>query len=263
MEGGNVFDLDGWRQLAHDVAGLPLLFNAALSPQHAELLIERLEVPPAARVLDLGCGWGELLLRLLARYPDVVGLGLDCDAAPLARAQTAANDRGLDGRVEFVCADLLAYAGTPADVLLALGIGRAAPARRDILALVHTNVRPGGTVLFADGYWRRQPTPDELVATDRDLGSLEDLIAEVEQAEFDVTFVSESSEEELTLYSEVVRAGLRHASTQSRETNRSVIDAQERMWRDALLSLEGFAYLELRKSDPTVRSASRHEGVSL
>ena len=37
-------------------------WNAPLSVEHAELLMDRLDVRPGARVADLGCGWGELLL---------------------------------------------------------------------------------------------------------------------------------------------------------------------------------------------------------
>ena len=42
-------------------------WNVPLSVEHAELLMDRLDVPPGAHVADLGCGWGELLLRVVAR----------------------------------------------------------------------------------------------------------------------------------------------------------------------------------------------------
>ncbi|MEU4401729.1 SAM-dependent methyltransferase, partial [Micromonospora orduensis] len=41
-------------------------WNTPLSEEHAALLLRRLDVRPGARVLDLGCGWGELLLRAVA-----------------------------------------------------------------------------------------------------------------------------------------------------------------------------------------------------
>ena len=37
-------------------------WNTPLPVDHAELLLDRLELEPGADVLDLGCGWGELLL---------------------------------------------------------------------------------------------------------------------------------------------------------------------------------------------------------
>ncbi|WP_346537033.1 class I SAM-dependent methyltransferase [Micromonospora sp. DPT] len=41
-------------------------WNTPLSEQHAALLLQRLDIRPGTRVLDLGCGWGELLLRAVA-----------------------------------------------------------------------------------------------------------------------------------------------------------------------------------------------------
>ena len=53
---------DDFRQLAH--AGLT--FNAPLSEERASRLVAALPIAPGHHVLDFGCGWGELLLRILA-----------------------------------------------------------------------------------------------------------------------------------------------------------------------------------------------------
>jgi cyclopropane fatty-acyl-phospholipid synthase-like methyltransferase len=42
-------------------------WNAPLSEQHADLLMDRLDLRPGLHVADLGCGWGELLLRVAGR----------------------------------------------------------------------------------------------------------------------------------------------------------------------------------------------------
>ena len=56
---------DDFRRLAH--AGLT--FNAPLSEERANALVAALPISPGHHVLDLGCGWGELLLRILAAHP--------------------------------------------------------------------------------------------------------------------------------------------------------------------------------------------------
>jgi hypothetical protein len=51
-----------------------MLWNTPLSPQHADLLMDRLDLRPGLRIADVGCGWGELLLRVVSRAagPDKV-----------------------------------------------------------------------------------------------------------------------------------------------------------------------------------------------
>lgn len=39
----------------------------ALSVAHAELLLDRMRLDPVTRIVDIGCGWGELLLRAVER----------------------------------------------------------------------------------------------------------------------------------------------------------------------------------------------------
>ena len=89
---------DDFRRLAH--AGLT--FNAPLSEERATALVSALPISPGHHVLDLGCGWGELLLRILAAHPATTGTGVDTDREALDRGVRAATRRGLHGRVEFV-----------------------------------------------------------------------------------------------------------------------------------------------------------------
>jgi ubiquinone/menaquinone biosynthesis C-methylase UbiE len=55
-----------------------------------------------ARVLDVGCGGGQLVLDLAARRPGVRVTGLDLSAEQIARAEARADERGLGGRARFV-----------------------------------------------------------------------------------------------------------------------------------------------------------------
>ena len=79
-----------------------LTFNAPLSEERAGALVAALPISPGHHVLDLGCGWGELLLRILAAHPATTGTGVDTDKEALDRGVRAATRRGLHGRVEFV-----------------------------------------------------------------------------------------------------------------------------------------------------------------
>ena len=79
-----------------------LTFHGPLSEDRAARLTERLTRPKPRTVLDIGCGWGELMLRILSAVPEATGLGLDTDEGDLARGREAAKVRGLGDRVTFV-----------------------------------------------------------------------------------------------------------------------------------------------------------------
>ena len=99
-------------------------WNVPLSVEHAELLMDRLDVRPGAHVADLGCGWGELLLQIIARAGQATGTGVDTDAGALSRARRLAAERHLDGQVQFTEADVSGWKG-PADRVLCAGASHA------------------------------------------------------------------------------------------------------------------------------------------
>lgn len=242
---------DAWHQLVSEMAALPLLFNAPLSEQHAAQLIGDLNLHETCHILDLGCGWGELLLRALATTSGAVGVGVDHDPAALNRARVAAGERNLVQRTTFICADLHAYTVPPSDVVLAIGIGHATRSPRHTLAIIKDRLLPGGSALYADGYWKRPPTASERAAIashSRELCSLGELCAEAAAMGFSVLSSSVASDDELQSYAQQTRAGLlRRRPARDMASEREVIEDQERLWREVLQSLEGFGYLQLRK----------------
>jgi SAM-dependent methyltransferase len=123
-----------------------------MNPVPAEKLdevIALLDLAPRGRVVDLGCGKGDLLRRIAARY-EVDAVGIDRDAQLLAEAPPGINVIVADietwnrGRSAF---DLVASVGSPAKLSSLAGL-----------------VRPGGLVLYGDGYWRREPSAEYLEA---------------------------------------------------------------------------------------------------
>lgn len=117
-------------------------------------------------VLDIGCGWGELMLRLLEAAPSARGVGVDLDAADLARGRANARARGLAGRVEFVEGDAREGDHGRGDVVLCLGASQAlADDLVGALGALRERVAPGGRVLLGEGFWEREPTAAELAAS--------------------------------------------------------------------------------------------------
>ncbi|GHD18740.1 SAM-dependent methyltransferase [Streptomyces violarus] len=164
-----------------------LTFHGPLSEARADRLIERLTRTTPTTVLDIGCGWAELMLRVLTTAPDATGTGIDIDAEALARGREAATARGLADRVRFVEGSATETVHDPADLVLCLGASQALGDRLpEALKELRRRVADGGRVLLGEGFWQRTPTPAELsgmwpdaaVTDHHDLATLVDLAIE-------------------------------------------------------------------------------------
>ena len=114
-------------------------------------------------IVDIGCGWGELLQRVTATVPGAKAHGIDSDVELLERGRAGAIERGIAGRLEFV-----EYQGNdwtePADLVICIGATHAFGTGADALRELHKLVKPGGRLLFGDAIWERTPTETELAA---------------------------------------------------------------------------------------------------
>ncbi|MFD5569881.1 SAM-dependent methyltransferase [Streptomyces cadmiisoli] len=169
-----------------------LTFHGPLSEARADALVGRLARNAPATVLDIGCGWGELMLRVLDAAPGARGVGIDVNAEDLARGRRAAGVRGLADRVEFVEESAVGTARGPADLVLCVGasqaLGAAEPPHHlpEALRELRRLVRDGGRVLLGEGFWHRAPTATELsgmwpgasAADHHDLAALVELAVE-------------------------------------------------------------------------------------
>jgi SAM-dependent methyltransferase len=135
--------------------------------------IEELRLEPGASVLDLGCGRGEALRRVVERF-DARGIGLDISRFALAQARAASMERRR-GTLELIEADALRYRPEqPFDVVMALGPGWEHDSFQALLRQTYGLVAPGGLLILADGYWRSEPTAEYLAllgATRQEMGT--------------------------------------------------------------------------------------------
>ena len=145
-----------------------LTFMTPLSEERASRLVAFLADGAPGSVLDIGCGWAELLLRVLAAAPDAVGEGVDLDAVAIGRGQALAVERGLVDRVDLrvddardlaggwdrvICIGASQVWGEPVEELQPLPYTAALAALRGL-------VPRGGRVVYGDGIWSQPPTPE-------------------------------------------------------------------------------------------------------
>ncbi len=118
------------------------------------------DVPPGARVLDLGCGAGMDSVIAAERVgPTGAVIGLDFSQAMLARARRAASVAGLGNihHAQAAAEDLPLQSGS-VDVAMVNGLFNLNPARGSIFEELARVVRPGGSV-FAAELILREPAP--------------------------------------------------------------------------------------------------------
>lgn len=72
---------------------------AAAQRRKVELLLDRLDLKPGQRLLEIGCGWGSLAIAAAERGVEVVGLTLSTEQK--AWAEKAIAQAGLAGRVQI------------------------------------------------------------------------------------------------------------------------------------------------------------------
>jgi SAM-dependent methyltransferase len=151
------------------------VFLGPLSGPKVDQVLSMLELPQGARVLDVGCGKGEMLVRLAVRW-GARGVGVDVNPAFLADARSRAEARAPQASLTFheqPASDFPAEPGSY-DAALCVGSTEAYGGYREALRALAGIVRPHGRVLVGERFWRRHPHPDYLAAMDLDLDDLLD-----------------------------------------------------------------------------------------
>ena len=108
-------------------------------------LVARVPAEAPRRVVDLGCGPGNLTRLLSRRWPDAAVAGVDASQEMVERATSD----GETDRLRFRVGDLRDWSPEePVDVLLSNATLQWVPGHLDLLARLVSAVRPGGWLAF-------------------------------------------------------------------------------------------------------------------
>jgi cyclopropane fatty-acyl-phospholipid synthase-like methyltransferase len=227
-------------------------WNTPLSQEHATLLLDRLDASRGKSWLDLGCGWGELLLRALASGPaGATGHGVDLDDGLLERGREQAKERGLADRVTFEAGDAGDVDRT-AERVLCIGSSHTLGGTGQMFDILAARVAPGGRVLVGDACWEREPTAAAEGIFGDEVLALTSVVELARAAGWRVLHLSSADQREWDDFESTWRAARQewlianpgHAGAAEVRTK---LDAQLRDYVGVYRGVLGFAYLVLAR----------------
>ena len=239
-----------------------LTFMAPLSEERAARFVGFLAGGRPGTVLDIGCGWAALLLRVLAEIPDAIGEGVDLDELAIAHGQAIATERGLAERVDLRVDDARELTGGW-DAVICIGASQVwgAPVEEAqplpyaaALAALRSLVNRGGRVVYGDGIWSRPPTPEAvapLAGRDDEFRTLGDVAGIAVEAGFAPLAVHEASLDEWDVFESGYAAAYARwlaehdADDPEADEVRTLAERQRSAYFSGYRGILGLGYLEL------------------
>ncbi|MCK7625079.1 cyclopropane-fatty-acyl-phospholipid synthase family protein [Streptomyces sp. RS10V-4] len=230
-----VYSCAYWKPAGQAAGGAPTLEEA--QRDKLDLICRKLGLSEGRRLLDVGCGWGSMVLHAAREYGvRAVGITLSEEQATYARKRVA--EAGLTDRIEIRVQDYREVGDGPFDAISSIGmaehVGRARYA--EYAGLLYGLLRPGGRLL--NHQIARRPLVDEeayhvdefidrYVFPDGELAPVGRTVAQLEEAGFEVRDVEAIREH----YALTLRQWVANLEQHWTEAVRLTSPGRARVWR--------------------------------
>lgn len=202
-----------------------------------DLVCRKLALRPGQRLLDVGCGWGSLVLHAAREYGvHAVGITLSQEQATFARKRVA--EEGLTDRVEIRVQDYREVTDGPYEAVASIGMAEhvGKDRYRQYADGLYALLSPGGRLL--NHQIARRPWQDEsayevdgfidaYVFPDGELAPLAQTVGVLEEAGFEVRDVESLREH----YALTLRAWVANLESGFREAAGLTSPGRARVWR--------------------------------
>lgn len=240
-----------------------LTYISPLSSQRAQRLCHFLASNTNGTVVDIGCGWGALLIQLLESDPVLRGIGIDLNEARITHGQTLAEERGVADRLTLTAGDARHMLPQKTDGLICIGAsqiwgptdGAIGPIPyRDALQALREMLQSGQPAVYGEGIWTAEPTAAAvapLSGRTEEFLFLPDLLDVARDAGFVVAGVHQASLDEWDLFESGFTAGYARWLAEYPTDHPSASDVRERLlaqqnaYYRGYRGILGMAYLEL------------------
>ncbi|MFI0896017.1 class I SAM-dependent methyltransferase [Streptomyces sp. NPDC020983] len=202
-----------------------------------DLVCRKLGLREGRRLLDVGCGWGSMVIHAAEHYGvRATGVTLSVEQAEFARKRVA--EAGLDDLVEIRVQDYRDVADGPFDAISSIGMAEHVGSERylEYARILHGLLRPGGGLL--NHQIARRPLGDEAayrvdefidryVFPDGELAPVGATVSRLEEAGFEVRDVEALREH----YGRTLRAWVTNLEENWRQAVRLVAPGRARVWQ--------------------------------
>jgi cyclopropane-fatty-acyl-phospholipid synthase len=203
-----------------------------------DLICRKLRLAPGERLLDIGCGWGSLLIHAAQRY-GVHGVGVTLSVEQAAYARERVRALGLENRIEIRIQDYRELTEGPFDKIASVGmyehVGRGELDR--YATHVHALLAPGGLFLNHGIARLHSEVPSEntfiyrYVFPDGELSPVTEVMASMQRTGLEVRDVESLREH----YPLTLRAWVANLVARREEAVAEVGEERERVWRMYML----------------------------
>ncbi|MEU4093784.1 cyclopropane-fatty-acyl-phospholipid synthase family protein [Streptomyces sp. NPDC026673] len=202
-----------------------------------DLICRKLDLRPGRRLLDVGCGWGSMVMHAAEHYGvHATGITLSTEQASYARKRVA--DAGLTDRIDIRVQDYRAVDDGPYDAISSIGMAEHVGHERyrEYAGVLHRLLRPGGRLL--NHQIARRPWADEdayhvdefidrYVFPDGELAPVGSTVSRLEEAGLEVRDVEAIREH----YALTLRQWVTNLETHWPEAVRLAGAGRARVWR--------------------------------
>ncbi|MFI9203389.1 class I SAM-dependent methyltransferase [Streptomyces sp. NPDC053048] len=202
-----------------------------------DLICRKLALQPGQRLLDVGCGWGSMVLHAVREY-GVTAVGITLSEEQAAYARKRAAEVGLADRVDIRVQDYREVPDGPFDAISSIGMAEHVGSARyaEYAADLYALLRPGGRLL--NHQIARRPLKDEgsyevdefidrYVFPDGELAPVGRTVAQLEEAGFEVRDVEALREH----YALTLRRWVANLEAHWDEAVRLTSPGRARVWR--------------------------------
>lgn len=209
-----------------------------ISRAKAERVIGLMELAPGDRVLDVGCGKAELLIRLAERW-GAVGEGVDRSERFLEEARLRIAERRVADRVRVHLGDAGPWLGAnpgPYRAAACIGSSHALGGFAATIERLARAVEAGGWIVIGEGYWKSAPPEGylrALGAEEGELGTHAENIDRLARAGLHPMHACTASVDEWDEYEWGYLRGIeRHVESNPEDPDAEAMLARARGWRD-------------------------------